>query len=171
MSGRRTCSLALGALFLLASVTAFATSHARIVRLSYVDGKVQMEKVSGQGLEHAILNAPIVEGTRILTGSNGLAEVEFEDNSTVRLGEATEVRFSQLLINDAGDKVNEVELVRGTMYFDARSDKHDIDRVLAAGRTVVVRHDSQIRFMMLGDQAQIAVLSGEAEMESNAQIA
>ena len=171
MSGRKTWCFALGMLVLLASVAAQATSHVRIVRLSYVDGKVQIEKASGQGLERAILNAPIVEGSRILTGNDGLAEVEFEDNSTVRLGEASEVRFSQLLINDAGDKVNEVELLRGTMYFDARSDKHAIDRVLAAGRTVVVRHDSQIRFMMLGDQAQIAVLSGEAEFENNGQIA
>jgi len=171
MSGRRTWCLTLGTLVLLASVAAQASSHVRIVRLSYVDGKVQMERLSGQGLERAILNAPIVEGSRILTGIDGLAEVEFEDNSTVRLGEATEIQFSQLLINDAGDKVNEVELVRGTMYFDARSDKHDIDRVIAAGRTVVVRHDSQIRFMMIGDQAQVAVLSGEAELENNGQIA
>lgn len=80
MPGRKTSCLVVGTLFVLASVAAFATSHVRIVRLSYVDGKVQMEKVSGQGLEHAMLNAPIVEGTRILTGSNGLAEVEFEDN-------------------------------------------------------------------------------------------
>ncbi len=114
-------------------MAAHATSHVRIVRLSYVDGNVQMERASGQGMERAILNAPIVEGSRIFTGANGLAEVEFEDNSTVRLGEATEVRFSQLLINDAGDKVNEVELVRGTMYFDAHGGKHDIDRVIAAG--------------------------------------
>ncbi len=83
MSGRKSWCLAAGTLVLLASVAAQATSHVRIVRLSYVDGKVQMERASGQGLERAILNAPIVEGTRILTGSNGLAEVEFEDNSTV----------------------------------------------------------------------------------------
>jgi Family of unknown function (DUF6600)/FecR protein len=171
MSVRKLWCLAAGALFVMASMTAHATSHVRIVRLSYVDGNVQMDRASGQGMERAILNAPIIEGSRILTGANGLAEVEFEDNSTLRLGEATEVRFSQLLINDDGDKVNEIDLVRGTMYFDARGDKHSIDRVIAAAHTFVVRRNSQLRFMMIGDQAQVAVMGGEAQFESNGQIA
>jgi hypothetical protein len=171
MSVRKLWYVAAGALFVIASMNAHATSHVRIVRLSYVDGNVQMDRASGQGMERAILNAPIVEGSRILTGANGLAEVEFEDNTTVRLGEATEIRFSQLLINDAGDKVNEVDLVRGTLYFGARGDKHSIDRVMAAGHTFIVRNNSQIRFMMLGDQAQVAVMNGEAQFENNGQIA
>lgn len=157
------------AMLLLAVASAWATSHVRIVRLSYEDGKVQMERTAGQGMERAILNSPIVEGTRIVTGTDGLAEVEFENNSTVRLGEATEVKFRQLLTNDAGDKVNEVELVRGTMYFCARSGKNDIYRVIAADRTFVLRHDSQVRFLMSGDQVQAAVFSGEVQFDNNAQ--
>src|SRR5208283_5394974 len=121
------------------------------------------------GLERAMLNSPIVEGSRIVTGGDGLAEVEFENNSTVRLGEASEVRFRQLLINDAGDKVNEVEVVRGTMYIDTRSGKSDIYRVIAANGAFVVRHDSQIRFMMSGDQVQAAVFKGEAQLANNNQ--
>ena len=85
MSVRKLSYFGAGALLFLASMAAHATSHVRIVRLSYVDGKVQMERASGQGMERAILNAPIIEGARIFTGSNGLAEVEFEDNGTVRL--------------------------------------------------------------------------------------
>jgi hypothetical protein len=158
------------AVMVLAVVSAQATSHVRIVRLSYEDGKVQMERTAGQGLERAILNSPIVEGSRIVTGTDGLAEVEFENNSTVRLGEVTEVKFRQLLINDAGDKVNEVELVRGTIYFYAHSGKNDIYRVVAADRTFVLRHDSQVRFLMSGDQVQASVLSGEAQFDNNAQL-
>jgi len=154
---------------LFAAASALATSHVRIVRLSYLDGKVQMERSPDQGLERAMLNSPVVEGSRLVTGSDGLAEVEFEDNTVVRLGEATEVRFSQLLINDAGDKVNEVELLRGTIYFDALSGKHEVDRVVAAGSTFVVRRDSQIRFLMNGDQVQVAALGGEVELASNSQ--
>ena len=114
MAKQRDNVLIVMAVMLVAIGPAQATSHVRIVRLSYEDGKVQMDRAAGQGLERAILNSPIVEGSRIVTGTDGLAEVEFENNSTVRLGETTEVVFRQLLINDAGDKVNEVELVRGT---------------------------------------------------------
>lgn len=171
MTKHKKYAWAIVAVMLLAVVSAQATSHVRIVRLSYTDGTVQMDRTGDQGgLERAILNSPIVEGSRIVTGTDGLAEVEFENNSTVRLGEMTEVKFRELLINDAGYKVNEVELVRGTMYFDARSGKNDIYRVIAAGQTFVLRHDSQVRFMMAGDQVQAAVLNGEAQIDNNAQL-
>ena len=158
------------AVTLLAVVSAQATSHVRIVRLSYASGQVQMDRGPGQGLERAILNSPVVEGSRMVTGTDGLAEVEFENNSTVRLGEASEVKFRQLLMNDAGDKVNEVELVRGTMYFDTRSGKDDIYRVIAAGQTFVLRHNSQMRFMMSGDQVQASVFNGEAQFDDKSQL-
>jgi hypothetical protein len=45
---------------LLAGVSALATSHVRIVRLSYESGQVQMDRGPGQGLERAILNSPVV---------------------------------------------------------------------------------------------------------------
>jgi len=158
------------AVTLLAVVSAQATSHVRIVRMSYTSGQVQMERGPGQGLERAILNSPIVEGSRVVTGTDGLAEIEFENNSSVRLGEASEVKFRQLLINDAGDKVNEVELVRGTMYFDTRSGKDEIYRAIAAGQTFVLRQNSQMRFMMSGDQVQASVFNGEAQFDDHSQL-
>jgi hypothetical protein len=56
------------------------------------------------------------------------------------------------------------------MYFDTRSGKSDVYRVVAAGRTFVLRHDSQVRFMMSGDQVQASVLNGEAQFDNNAQL-
>jgi len=122
--GRYT--LVVMALMAIAAISARATSHVRIVRLSYEDGNVQMSRAAGQGLERAILNSPIVEGSSVVTGTDGLAEVEFENNSTVRLGQSTDLKFRQLLINDAGELINEVELVRGAMYFDTRFGKNNI---------------------------------------------
>jgi hypothetical protein len=170
MSRRKIYWLACWAGVLLFAVSAQATSHVRIVRLSYVDGTVQMDRANGQGLERAVLNSPVVEGSRVITGGNGLAEIEFEDNTVVRLGEASEVRFSQLLLNDAGDKVNEVELLRGTLYFDTRNNKSEIDRVIASGQTFVLRRDSQARFQMSGDQVRAAMFSGEATVDSGGQL-
>src|SRR5450755_5046313 len=155
MAKRTKYALAVLAVMSLAVASAQATSHVRIVRLSYEDGSVQMSRATGQGLERAILNSPIVEGSSVVTGANGLAEVEFENNSTVRLGEATDVKFRQLLINDAGEMINEVELVRGTMYFDTGFGKNNIYRVVAADRTFVLPRKAQVRFIMSGDQVQV----------------
>ncbi len=169
MSKRGQFALFMVAAMFLVVATAQATSHIRIVRLSYESGSVQMDRATGQGLERAMLNSPIVEGSRIVTGNDGLAEVEFENNSSVRIGEMTEVRFRELLLNDAGDKINEVELVRGTLYFDTRSSKADIYRVVAANQTFMVSRNSQVRFQTSGDQVRAAVLSGSSQMEAAAQ--
>ena len=169
MSGRQPLWFGVLTLALLAVVPAQATSHVRIVRLSYESGGVKMERSPGQGLEHAILNSPVVEGSRIVTGSDGLAEVEFENNTVVRLGENTEVRFRQLLMDDAGDKVNEVELLYGTLYFDTRSAKKDINRVVVGGTTLDVQRDSQVRFQTSADQVQVASMRGSAFLQTSAE--
>ena len=97
----------------------------RIVRLSSVEGQVQIDRATGQGLERAILNTPIVEGTRIVTGADGLAEVEFENQSALRLTENSEVKFSQLLMNDAGAKTNRMTVEKGLVYLDTASKGDD----------------------------------------------
>jgi uncharacterized protein DUF6600/FecR-like protein len=169
MAKRTKYALVIMTVVLLEAVSSQATSHVRIVRLSYESGNVQMDRATGQGLERALLNAPIVEGARIVTGNDGLAEVEFENNSVVRIGEATEVRFRQLLMNDAGYKVNEVELVHGTIYVDARSEKGDIYRVVAENQIFEVQRNSQVRFLTSGNQVQVAVLNGSANFETSPQ--
>ena len=107
------------------SGAAFADSHVRIVRLSSVEGQVQIDRATGQGLERAILNTPIVEGTRIVTGADGLAEVEFENQSALRLTENSEVKFTQLLMNDAGTKANRIIVDKGLVYLDTASKGDD----------------------------------------------
>ncbi len=148
------------------AVAAAAESHVRIVRLSNVEGSVQMDRATGQGLERAILNTPIVQGTRIVTGDGGLAEVEFEDQSTLRLAGNSEVTFRKLLINDAGSKVNDIEAAKGILYFDTHSKGQDIYRIAAQGSSFVVRPDSQARFKIAPDQLQLAVFKGTALLEN-----
>ena len=156
------------ALALVAAIAAQAESHVRIVRLSYIDGQVQMDRATGQGLERAILNAPIVEGTGLVTGGSGLAEVEFEDQSTLRLADNSEVKFRQLLVNDAGAKVNEIEVVRGIVYFDAKKD-NSIDRIVANGNTFIVQRNTEMRLNEQDSQLKLAVFKGDVQFENQTQ--
>jgi hypothetical protein len=161
-------SIATALVLIMTSVGVQAESHVRIVRLSYTDGHVQMDRAAGQGLERAMLNAPIIEGTRIVTGDNGLAEVEFEDQSTLRLTDNSEVKFRQLLINNAGNKVNEIEVVRGIVYFDAKK-SDDIDRLIANGSSFLVQRNTEIRLSAASDQVRLAVFHGDVRVENQAQ--
>src|SRR5690242_10370574 len=49
-------------LFLTFAVPLLADSHARIVRLSYVDGDVQLDKGDGRGFNAAYMNMPMSHG-------------------------------------------------------------------------------------------------------------
>jgi len=171
MTGRLGFALSAITAFLLAgaSVVAQAESHVRIVRLSYIDGQVQMEHAN-QGLDRAILNMPIVEGARIVTRNDGLAEVEFEDQSALRLAENTEVQFRQLRMNDAGAKLNEIEVVRGIVFFDVRSKTDDVYRALAGGTTFLVRRDTVARISAAPDQLRVAVFRGDVQLENQPQL-
>src|ERR1035438_7559787 len=90
-------------------------SKVRIVRLSEVKGDVQMDRDTGRGFERAMANLPIVEKSRLQTGT-GVAEVEFEDNSTLRLAPDSLVEFTQLERLQAGTTASSVHLVKGMAF-------------------------------------------------------
>ena len=100
----------------LLCMPAAAESQARIVRLSEVQGGVQIDKNSGLGFENAFLNLPIIQGTQLRTRANGRAEIEFEDGSTLRVTPNTTVEFSTLGLSDAGRRFSTVNLVEGRAY-------------------------------------------------------
>jgi len=147
------------------SVAAFADSHVRIVRLSSVEGQVQVDRATGQGLERAILNTPIVEGTRIVTGKDGLAEVEFENQTALRLTEDSEVKFSQLTMNDAGIKTDRMTVEKGIVYLDTASKGQDSYIVSLGDQNLVVGRDSLLRLTATADQVQVSVFKGEAQFQ------
>ncbi len=171
MTRRAGCavSTAIGFVLAAASIGAFAESHVRIVRLSSVEGQVQMDRTTGQGLERAILNTPIVEGVRVITGKDGLAEVEFENQSALRLAEDSEVKFSKLSMNDAGAKVNQIEVVKGVVYLDATSKGEDGFRVTVGEASLLVQRDTLMRVNATSSQIHVAVFNGDVQLHNQAQ--
>ncbi len=164
-------ALALITAFVLAAATgAFAESHVRIVRLSYLSGQVQTDRATGEGLERAILNTPITQGVRIVTGNDGLAEVEFENGSAVRIAENSEVQFLGLSMNDNGAKINKIELAKGVIYLDARSKGDDIYDVRSGDSTFLVQRDAQFRLESSSDRVHLSVFKGNVELAGQPQM-
>ena len=106
----------LAAVYALLALPALADSQARIVRLSDVQGSVQVDKNIGLGFENAFLNLPIKQGTQVKTHDRGRAEIEFEDGSTLRLTPNTTVEFSTLGLSDSGKRISVINLVEGMAY-------------------------------------------------------
>ena len=141
-------------------------TNVRIVRLSFTSGDVQLDRGQGQGFERAILNTPIVRGTRLWArGDDALAEVEFEDGSSMRLTPGSSVELRDLSLRGSGEKFSLVELVNGTAYFDIRNHMGDF-RVSFGGQQISVPHAA--RFRVFGDNGQfkVAVYRGDLNVGS-----
>lgn len=151
---------------LLLSTLSFADSQVRIVRLSSLDGDVQIDRnIGGQGFEKAFLNLPITQGAKLQTGGDGRAEVEFEDGSVVRLAPKTVVEFSQLALRDSGGKASNLKVQEGTVYVDFRGGKDDEFSVNFGREMVALKEAAHFRVQMNDANAVLAVFKGNVKVE------
>src|SRR5690348_7907716 len=114
-SAARISHLLIAFLVLVLATSLFADSHARIVRLSYVDGDGELDKRDVRRFNSAYMDMPISHGWR-LWARDGQAEAEFEDGSSIRLTPDTLVVFSDLSLDSNGGRNTTVELEQGTAY-------------------------------------------------------
>jgi hypothetical protein len=151
----------------VASLTApaFADSQARVVRLSQVQGEVQVDRNTGQGFEKAFLNLPITQGLKLQTKHDGRAEVEFEDGSTLRVTPDTVIGFPQLSLHDSGAKVSAVHLQEGTAYVKFAGAKDDEFTLTFAHQKLSLAHSAHLRIEMADTTATLAVFSGDVQTE------
>jgi len=141
-----------------------AASHARVVRLSDVQGNVQIDRNTGQGFENAFLNLPLTQGVKVRTQERGQAALEFEDGSTVRLAPDTTVELPQLVLGDSGVKFSTVRVQEGTAYVDFLGTKDSVLKVTFAHEIVALTQPVHLRIAMADVEATVAVLKGQASV-------
>ena len=142
-------------------------SKIRIVRLSEVKGAVKMDRAIGRGFEPAVANMPIVEKSRLRT-DEGIAEVEFEDNSTLRLAPDSVVEFQQLERLATGATASSVQLLRGMAYVSLVKTRGNAFQLRFNQQTLALEPGSHIRLELNEAQANLAVLDGTVRVEGPA---
>jgi len=147
-----------------ASAPVSANSKVRIIRLSEIKGEVQFDRNTGSGFESAITNLPVTEGDRLKTG-NGVAEVEFEDNSTLRLAQNSVVEFPLLELLPSGAKSNGINVTQGTVYVNLVNTKGNQFNVKFGQQTVNLPPDSHVRLEVTPNEAKLAVMHGDAVVQ------
>jgi len=148
----------------LLCLPAWADSNVRIVRLSYIEGGVEIDRNTGQ-FEKAITNLPITTGAKLRTEADGRAEVELEDGSTVRLGSNTAVQFPQLSLRDSGVKASTIEVQNGTAYVEFSGAKGNELSVRFADQRIELTQAAHLR-IICGQQGQsVAVFKGNIQVE------
>ncbi len=154
---------------LLAAPSAFAQvySHARIVRLSFVEGTVSLQRPDMPEWAQAPVNTPLQEGFKLSTAEGSFAEVEFENASTARVGQLSLVEFTQLALMPSGGKVNRLALNQGYATFNFQPEGDDLYEVRMAVATL--RPQGKARFRVdLDEQGliRVEVFKGSVEVSS-----
>ena len=150
----------------LLALPALADSQARIVRLSDVQGSVQIDKNTGLGFENAFLNLPITQGAQVRTHDRGRAEVEFEDGSTLRLTPNTTVEFTALGLSDSGKRISTINLIEGMAYVNWLGKSGDQFSVKFAREKISLDRAAHFRVQTSPEASKVAVFKGDVDVES-----
>jgi uncharacterized protein DUF6600/FecR-like protein len=121
-------------------------SHARVVRLSFVEGTVTVQRPDVSEWSSAPVNTPIQEGFKLSTAEDGYAEVEFENGSAARLGQTGLIEFDQLGLASSGGKINRMTLDQGYATFTFQAGPDDVNEVRVGDATIEVAPSSKARF-------------------------
>jgi hypothetical protein len=151
--------------FCLASLPAFSDSQVRIVRLSYIEGNVQISRDSSQGFEQAMVNLPVTQGAKLRSADSSRAEVEFEDGTTIRLTPNSVVEFPRLSLRDSGGRDSIVHVNRGTVYVDYAGEKNGDFSIRFSRETISLTQSAHLRIRVDDSGATVSVLKGEIQLE------
>jgi len=156
----------MSSLFLGAHPAAADSSHARIIRLSVVQGDVRFAREthgdpltdSSATWETAGLNLPIRQGY-VLATDKGRAEVEFENGAMAFLKENTVLEFYDLSLNDSA-RTTRLVLRQGSASFYVNPASGDYFSVTGGDFTVEAAHRSTFRVDNYDDGSTVETYQG-----------
>ena len=142
------------------------SSHARVIRLSLVQGDVRFTREAhGDPLadqkaqwETAQANLPVRQGY-VLATDNGRAEVEFENGAMAFLNENTVLEFYDLSLDD-GARTTRLVLRQGSASFYVNPGSGDYFSVTGGDFTVEASGKGSFRMNNFDDGSSVNVIGG-----------
>jgi FecR protein len=168
-------SLCLAFLWLLAPPRAAAdSSHARIVRLSLVQGDVRFTREFHKDSmddpkavwEVAPLNLPLRQSYALATDANSRAEVEFENGAMAFLSANTLIEFYDLSLDD-GALITRLILRQGSAIFYVHPGKGDYFSVTGGDFSVEANGRTRFRLDNFDDGSNVSVELGQVNVLRN----
>jgi hypothetical protein len=161
-------ALALAAVALIPSLRADDTGQpaSGAARLSNVEGQVRISQ-GGQVLaDPAPINSPLFAGTRVETGDDGKAEIQFDDGSVARISPGSAVTLTAVA-SQGGTGGTEIVFESGLGYFELQGAGPGSGqmRVAFADSAVTATGFTVIRIKLDNPPGELAVFSGNAHLE------
>jgi len=143
----------------------------RAVRLSSVDGQVQISQGNHVIAAQAVANTPLFEGTQVVTADDGRAEIQFEDGSVARLSPNSSLAIPVLRGQGSASEA-EIVLQSGLGYFELQdSGQAGKISVRFADSVVTGGGFTVLRVNLDNPPGEVAVFSGNAHLERGTALA
>ena len=142
------------------------SNNVRAVRLSDVEGKVQVFNGADPAFDQAQQNMPVVEGMRLVTGDDGRVEIQFEDGSVARVTPNSSITLTQLRRTGDTSTITVIDANTGLTYYElnGRAGQYSV----RFGPNNVTPVDSSIfRINLDGNPADLAVTHGTIHVADN----
>ncbi len=140
-----------------------ALAHARVVSLSLVEGAVIVRKPGSAKWNRAGLDMSVEQGMSIATARNSLAEVQFENGSTLRIGELSRIDFTEMALAVRGTRVNRINLAFGLTTANVVPGPHDEYVLDAADTALTPRGKAEFRVDILHNLLRVEVFRGRLD--------
>lgn len=111
----------------------FPEVEATVARIKFLDGKAEVRRVDSEDWEAAVMNLPLVEGDEIRTEQNTRLEIQFDNETYLRLDENSVIKLVSLGDEGAAVSITEGKLLVSVYEFDPTQGYFEID----APRTTV----------------------------------
>lgn len=151
-----------------ATSTAMEAPVVRTARLTWFHGDVQVQRTDNtvptptadnSNPDSVAINMPIAAGSRLVTGDDAEAEIEFEDGSVVRLTPKTALSVDVLTVSSK-TAITQLSLLSGLGYFELRH-APTATYTVSAGTILASPADNVVfRVELAEPPALISVLSG-----------
>ncbi|HEX5482138.1 MAG TPA: FecR family protein, partial [Terriglobia bacterium] len=141
-------------------------SHVRVVRLSFVEGAVLVKRPGSSTWAKAAVNTPIQQGFSVSTSTGSFAEVQFENGSTARLGQLSQLDFNELALDPKGAKINQMALAQGYATFHLNPKHGDLYTVKAADTTLTPHGKTEFRTDLTQGELRVEVFDGSVQAAS-----
>jgi hypothetical protein len=126
--------------------------------ISTLNGDVTVQRGDSGDYEAAGINAPLLVGDSVSTGSGARAEIQFDYGHVVRVGPDAQIRFAELGASD-----DTVQLAAGTVGVGVLHPTDQFTQVETPSVTVRPRAEGFYRVTVDGDgNTEITVRSGQA---------
>jgi hypothetical protein len=125
-----------------------------------VQGSVQLTSGQGADFQQAVMNMPVLDGSRLQTGADGQAEIEFGDGSVARLTPNSTLQFDHV-----GQDQVQLEQLSGLGYYEFNvGDGHPPFGVQFSNVNVQPTANAILR-VGLDTGWEVAVVSGSARVQ------